>query len=154
MTWWIIKIILSLKCNSIGSVLMEHLGQESHDNFCVENNWYWLCLLPNDTTLSNVLKLWRPSGYSQTLIICQIMLADLQRHLQCSCEEINDSSISFDGKRKKKHQKTHCNKHSKSIQWIENGLWFDKIPSPLPILLKGILSIHWNVVFAFQSGEQ
>lgn len=125
MTWWIIKIILSLKCNPIVSVLMEHLGQESHDNFCVENNWYWLCLLPHDTTLSNVLELWRPSGYSQTLIICQIMLADLQRHPQCSCEEINDSSIPFDGKKKKKHKKNTRRLTAISTRRVYNGLKVD-----------------------------
>lgn len=103
MTWWIIKIILSFKSNPIGSVMMESPGQKSHDNFYVENNWCWLCLLPHDTMLSNVLQLWRPSGYSQTLIICQIMLSDLQRPPQCSCKEINDSSILFGRKKERKH---------------------------------------------------
>lgn len=139
MTWWIIKIILGCKSNPRGSVMMESPGQKSHDNSYVENNWCWLCFLPHDTMLSNVLQLWRPSGYGQTLIICQIMLSDLQRHPRCSWKEINDSGILLGGKKKKEN--IPWNKCSKSLQWFKCGRCFDKIPSPLPIALKGLFSV-------------
>ena len=102
--------------------------------------------------LSNVLQLWRPTGYSQTLIICQIMLSDLQRHPQCSCKEINDFNLPSGGKKKKSKKTLTCNKYSESPQWVECGwMCFGKIPSPSPILLKYVFSLSWDMIVALQS---
>lgn len=129
---------------------MERPGQKSHDNFYVESNWCWLCLLLHDMVLSNVLQLWRPSGYSQTLIICQIMLSDLQRHPRCSCKEINDFNLPS-GEKKKKGRKRSL---AISSLRVHNGLnveCFDKIPSPSPILLKYIFSVSWDMIVVLQN---